>query len=147
MEAFELYKKAAEKGNSHGQHGLATMYYNGIGTPKNVPEAIRWWRKAAEHGLAAAQVDLAFTLRQNEEYKEALRWYQRVLVFLLFQFDCADIWTLRLQRRTIQAVNTAMGSIPFFVRAAPRPTIDAPDRCTGSGRAPRAMKRRPSLGG
>ena len=73
-----MYRKAAEKGNSHGQHGLATMYYHGLGTEKKVPEAIKWWRKAAELGLAAAQVDLAFTLRAEKNYQEALHWYRHV---------------------------------------------------------------------
>lgn len=76
-EALELYRKAAEKGNSHGQHGLATMYYHGLGTEKKPNEAIKWWRKAAEQGLTAAQVDLAFTLRQTNMWPEALQWYKK----------------------------------------------------------------------
>lgn len=76
-EALELYRKAADKGNSHGQHGLATLYYHGLGSEKKVSEAIKWWRKAAEQGLAAAQVDLAFTLRQSGNFVEALQWYKK----------------------------------------------------------------------
>lgn len=51
------------------------MFHAGIGVEKNVAEAILWWRKAADQGLVAAQVDLAYVLRVSGNKQEALSLY------------------------------------------------------------------------
>jgi TPR repeat protein len=34
------------------------MYYNGAGVPKNDAEAVKWYRRAADQGMADAQYNL-----------------------------------------------------------------------------------------
>lgn len=44
------YRKAAEQGFAPSQTHLASMYYFGLGVPKNHEEAVKWYRKAADQG-------------------------------------------------------------------------------------------------
>ena len=37
------------------QFNLALSYDKGEGVPKDLPEAAKWWRKAADQGFAEAQ--------------------------------------------------------------------------------------------
>lgn len=49
-QSFAEIKAAAEKGNAESQLKLGLMYRYGDGTSRNVDEAIKWLRKAAEQG-------------------------------------------------------------------------------------------------
>jgi len=42
-----------------GEYNLATFYHLGYATPPDVIEAARWFRAAADQGLASAQANLA----------------------------------------------------------------------------------------
>ena len=44
--------------NRDAEHALGNMYYNGIGAAQDPAEGVRWWRKAAEQGDAASQLNL-----------------------------------------------------------------------------------------
>lgn len=48
----------ATSGNADAQFDLGVMYAHGDGVEKNLPEAIKWYRKAAEQGDAYAQCNL-----------------------------------------------------------------------------------------
>ena len=52
-------REAAEQGDSNAQYGLAQMYEEGRGVPKDLTEAIKWYRKAAEqlHSYARRALD------------------------------------------------------------------------------------------
>ncbi|MFZ0808223.1 MAG: tetratricopeptide repeat protein [Candidatus Sulfotelmatobacter sp.] len=60
---------------------LAKAYHLGEGVPKDEAQAVQWWEKAAEHGDAAAQVNLgaAYTLGAGvpKNYAAAVRWYTK----------------------------------------------------------------------
>ena len=45
--AFSLYQKAADKGNVMGMYDLGRCYWQGIGTPQDKGEALRWLLSAA----------------------------------------------------------------------------------------------------
>src|SRR5258707_13165882 len=47
-EMFNCYQKAAELGDREGQFGLGDCYANGDGVAKDLKEAVKWYRKAAE---------------------------------------------------------------------------------------------------
>jgi TPR repeat protein len=51
-------KQAAEQGNMIAQEALAEAYARGHGCEHDVQEALKWYRKAAEQGLAEAQCNL-----------------------------------------------------------------------------------------
>ena len=57
------------------------MYYNGYGLPQDHAEAVRWYRRAAEQGLAEAQYNLGVMYAKGEgvpqDHAEAMRWYRR----------------------------------------------------------------------
>jgi uncharacterized protein len=55
---FEETKLLAEQGDVVAQPNLGVMYDNGNGVPENDVEAAKWYRLAAERGLAKAQFNL-----------------------------------------------------------------------------------------
>ena len=55
---FEEIKKCAEAGDAHAQLQLGICYFNGDGVREDKTEAVIWFRKAAEQGLAKAQYNL-----------------------------------------------------------------------------------------
>jgi hypothetical protein len=54
-EAYSLYKEYADRGNAAAQANLGMMHEIGVGGDRNDQEAEKWYRKAAEQGLAEAQ--------------------------------------------------------------------------------------------
>ena len=49
---FYWYKRAADHGHAEAQHNLGVMYSKGRGVKKDVKEAVKCWRKAADQGFA-----------------------------------------------------------------------------------------------
>lgn len=56
--ALRSYFEKAQKGDAASMRMLGVMYYNGLNVPRNEPEGLRWYRKAAEAGSQAAQKEL-----------------------------------------------------------------------------------------
>jgi len=52
------FRRAAEQGDAFGQYGLATLYKEGLGLPKDYTKAAGWYHKAALQGDAKAQYHL-----------------------------------------------------------------------------------------
>jgi TPR repeat protein len=48
--AFELYTKAAANGNAPAMVNLGASYEDGFGVPRNLKQAIYWYRQAASKG-------------------------------------------------------------------------------------------------
>ena len=61
---LEVIRQVAEQGNVEAQYKIGLYYENE--TPKNYPEAIKWYRRAAEKGHADAQYHLACCYYQYE---------------------------------------------------------------------------------
>ena len=55
-QAFEDVRKAAEQGNAAAQNNLGALYHSGQGVAKDEKAAAEWFQKAADQGLAGAQV-------------------------------------------------------------------------------------------
>ena len=55
-------------------------YDNGEGVPQDDREAVKWYRLAAEQGLARAQLKLGSMYQKGEgapqDHKEATKWYR-----------------------------------------------------------------------
>jgi TPR repeat protein len=64
----------AEAGDPMAQCLLGDHYYRGKLVPKNLVEAEKWWRKAAEKDIVAAQYYLGFYCYENIGVDEALKW-------------------------------------------------------------------------
>jgi len=81
---YELVKKAATKGNATAQFSLGAMNYP-IGDPVfdeskgNLPEALVWYRRAADQGDVDSQVALGMAYEGGigvlQDYVEADKWY------------------------------------------------------------------------
>lgn len=67
------------QGDKYAQNGLGAMYYSGRGATQNYQEAVKWFRLAAEQGLAKAQFNLGvmYELGQGvtQNYEEAVKWF------------------------------------------------------------------------
>jgi TPR repeat protein len=59
---LQALQTKAEQGDAWAQLNLGAAYDNAIGTERNVEQAIRWYKLAAEQGLAEAQFNLAHIL-------------------------------------------------------------------------------------
>jgi TPR repeat protein len=59
-------KEKAEAGDASSMRYLGTCFANGLGVPRDVEEAKRWFRRAAEAGSQAAREELAILQRQEK---------------------------------------------------------------------------------
>lgn len=56
--ALRSYYEKALKGDANAMAVLGTMYYNGLNVPMNRTEGLKWLRRAADQGNAAAKKQL-----------------------------------------------------------------------------------------
>ena len=79
--SFDLYQKAAILGNPYGQANLANALFFGIGTDRDLAEALRWALKGAEGDVPMALNQLGWQYRMGMgvpvDTAEARRDYQR----------------------------------------------------------------------
>ena len=58
-----------------------TCTSNGQGVPQDYAEAVKWYRKAADQGYAAAQTNLGLMYAHGQgvpqDYVEAVKWYRK----------------------------------------------------------------------
>ena len=60
---------------------MGVMYAEGDGVAKDLEEAIKWWRKAADQGDANAQFNLGWAYSNGEgvakDSEEAAEWFRK----------------------------------------------------------------------
>lgn len=80
-QAIATLKPVAEHGDASAQYALGLANYNHLGTARNLPEALKWFRLAAAQGMPEAQFCLAEMYAQGEgvpaDQKIAVSWFQR----------------------------------------------------------------------
>lgn len=84
---FNELIRAAKKGDVAAQYELGQMFYNGArGVRADRQTALEWFEKAANHGHAQAQVDLANIYfayyrdggrNRSQNLKQAIQWYMK----------------------------------------------------------------------
>jgi TPR repeat protein len=86
--ALQDFEKALEMGLQHGAekggavwlHAWGGFLQKGIAMPRNLPESIKWYRKAAEQGDATAEVSLGlcyfYGLGVSQDLSEGIKWYE-----------------------------------------------------------------------
>jgi len=52
--ALNTFRPLAEQGEAQAQFKLGVMYHQGLGVTQDNEEAVRWYRQAANQGLASA---------------------------------------------------------------------------------------------
>lgn len=75
--AVYWYRLSAEQGNSVAQNQLGVCLSVGIGTARNVQQAISWTKKAFAQGDASAAHNLATIYRDMGQYKKSYKLYSR----------------------------------------------------------------------
>lgn len=80
-DAFQWYKKAANKNHIPSIYGMGICYLYGTGVDKSAEEGVYWIRQAAEHGMAIAQNELAYCYSighgVSKSYSKAVEWYTK----------------------------------------------------------------------
>ena len=78
--AFKIFRSFAEQGDAKRQFLIATMYYEGTGIEKNIPEAVKWYRLAVAQGDVQAQFNLGVLYRDGQgvaqNYAEAAKLFE-----------------------------------------------------------------------
>lgn len=76
--ALRNFMVRAEGVDALAQHLLAGIHYSRKDVPKEMEQAIYWWRKSAKQGFADAQFNLALMYYQGcgveRDQNEAVRW-------------------------------------------------------------------------
>lgn len=80
-DAFNLLQYSASNGVSEAQYLLGMCYYNGDGIKRDIYEAVKWFRKAAEQENSEAQFKIGMCYLEgmgvNQREEEALYWLQK----------------------------------------------------------------------
>jgi TPR repeat protein len=79
---FAWLRKAADEGHADVQLVLGDWYYTGHEVQQSYPNALRWYRKAAEQGEPWAQFycGLMYHHQPGVDYAEALKWWRKAAV-------------------------------------------------------------------
>ncbi|MCW8958260.1 MAG: sel1 repeat family protein [Gammaproteobacteria bacterium] len=63
---LQQLREQAEQGDAWAQLNLGAAYDNGMGVERDIEQALHWYQKAAEQGVAKAQFNLAHLLVSEE---------------------------------------------------------------------------------
>jgi len=77
-QAFEWYRKAANRGCAEAMTAVGMCLYKGVGTEPNLSDALSWLKEAATQGEQRGQLFLAEILAKDErccDKDEALYWF------------------------------------------------------------------------
>ena len=78
----KLQEMAAE-GDAEAQHDLGSAYLKGKkGLDRNIPQAVKWFRRAGEQGVAYSQYNLGLIYRQGmgevaRDESKAVQWFRK----------------------------------------------------------------------
>lgn len=79
--ALPAIQKFANEGRSWAQSDLGSLYEDGLVLPRNYPEALFWYRSAAQQGYPGAQTNLGIMyargLGVTTSRSTAVEWFQR----------------------------------------------------------------------
>src|ERR1044072_2966936 len=80
---FKERKEAVENGNKKEMNELATCYYYGVGTEKDLGKAFYWFKKAAKNSDMKAMNNLAACYRYGngteKDLKESFYWLKEAV--------------------------------------------------------------------
>eukprot|EP00002_Diphylleia_rotans_P014832 TRINITY_DN2883_c0_g2_i1.p1 TRINITY_DN2883_c0_g2~~TRINITY_DN2883_c0_g2_i1.p1 ORF type:complete len:1025 (+),score=211.42 TRINITY_DN2883_c0_g2_i1:142-3216(+) len=82
-DAFRWYQRSGEKGEALGLHGFGYCYIKGRGVSSYPGKAFSLFLRSAELGYGDSQMKVAECYYRGlgvaQDYKEALRWFQRIV--------------------------------------------------------------------
>ncbi|MGZ8913827.1 MAG: SEL1-like repeat protein [Methylobacter sp.] len=77
VKAFDLLQKAATNDFPEAQYELAMAYFLGVGITQSLVEHLYWLQKAANHGVAKAQIELSRYYDSKGNYTQATLWLKK----------------------------------------------------------------------
>lgn len=77
LKAFRLLHQAALMGDITAASSVGYAYDRGLGTKRDVRQALRWYRRAADMGSTTAATNIATIYRDARKLKLALQWWER----------------------------------------------------------------------
>ena len=98
--ALEVWGPLAENGDAVAQYSLGKLLENGgVGVPRDLAEAAKWYQRSANQGVSAAQNNLGLMYGEMGEWKKAVEWYEKALLigaktgFVEPHLRLAHIWS------------------------------------------------------
>ena len=80
-QAASDYTAGANAGDEVDQYNLGLCYFRGYGVTKDNTQAVYWFRKAAEQGVAEAQYNLGICYENGygvtKDYTQAVYWWRK----------------------------------------------------------------------
>lgn len=80
-EAHRILRELASENVHEAQFGLAVLYQIGRGVGRDLAEAVRWYKTAAENGSTAALQELGSAYKEGagvaQDFHAAIEWYQK----------------------------------------------------------------------
>lgn len=135
--AYDLLLPLAEGGDRNAQFTIGFMYDYGRGLPASKPDAVMWYRLAAEQGLTVAQFTLGAIFEAGRaaplDLIEAFRWY-RVAARNLAEGETRD--TVIKRRDAIAARLSIADRVEAEARIAGLASEPASPRATTAAAAP-----------
>lgn len=74
--AAQWWRRGADKNHRQCMYNLANLFIRGDGVEKSEDEALKYYMKAADFGLAQANINAALLLDRREDYEKAIRYFQ-----------------------------------------------------------------------
>ena len=82
--AFSCFLKAAELGTPEAQFAVGQAFAKGLGVPKDLTQALHWYKESASQGVSAAQYALGDMYANGQgievDANAAFFWYRRAAV-------------------------------------------------------------------
>lgn len=80
-QAFEWYKKGADKGSRDGMNAVGACYLKGTGVAQDYAKALEWFKKSAGRDFPKGMYNLAYMYENGfgteKDLSEALIWYKK----------------------------------------------------------------------
>ncbi len=70
--ALEIWRPLAEGGDADAQYNLGHLYRQGLGVPRDLAEAAKWYGRAAGQGVPNAQFNMAMMHANGEGVRQDL---------------------------------------------------------------------------
>jgi TPR repeat protein len=103
-EAVAAWRKAANAGHARAQNGLGVLYRDGLGVPKDLKQAARWFQASANNGYAYGMYNLGLAYRDGAGIAgddiEAYKW---LLLSITVNFDEQAVLESNLLARRMSA--------------------------------------------
>ena len=125
--AVQLYRSAATAGYPDAENLLGILLATGSdGVPHDDAEAVVWYRKAAEHGLAKAQKNLGdmyfFGRGVDKDYQKAIDWYTKAADQ---QFADAQFLLGYMNEKGLGTQQSDQNAVALYQKAAHNGNVEA----------------------